>query len=111
MATSFPQYTDYHGPVMSDLWDDEPESDTPPPAPPAEHPVKRAAGARLEVMRTFGQIGSIGLAFALAVGIGAAVGLWLDRLTGWSPVLFIVFFIAGFAAGVVNVSRITKSIK
>lgn len=60
-------------------------------------------------MRTFGQVGSIGLAFALAVGIGSAIGLWLDRVTGWSPVLFIVFFIAGFAAGVVNVYRITRS--
>ena len=59
-------------------------------------------------MRTFGTLGSIGLAFVIAVGLGVLLGLWLDRMTGWSPLFLIIFFILGFAAGVVNVYRISS---
>jgi ATP synthase protein I len=56
-------------------------------------------------IRTLGALSSVGLAFVLAIVIGAAIGYWLDRLTGLSPLFFIVFFFLGLAAGIVNVVR------
>ncbi len=56
-------------------------------------------------IRTLGALSSVGLAFVLAIVIGAAIGYWLDRLTGLSPLFFILFFFFGLAAGIVNVVR------
>jgi ATP synthase protein I len=52
-----------------------------------------------------GALSAVGIAFVLAVVIGAAIGYWLDRLTGLSPLFFILFFFLGLAAGIVNVVR------
>lgn len=52
-----------------------------------------------------GALSAVGIAFVLAVVIGAAVGYWLDRLTGLSPLFFILFFFIGLAAGIANVVR------
>ncbi len=60
---------------------------------------------RASAIRTLGMLSSVGIAFVLAVVIGAAIGYWLDRLTGLSPLFFIVFFFFGLAAGIVNVVR------
>jgi F0F1-type ATP synthase assembly protein I len=70
-----------------------------------EDPLKSAARGRFEAMRTFGQVGTLGLSFVIALAIGVALGTWLDRVTGWGPWFFIVFFILGFGAGVLNVYR------
>jgi F0F1-type ATP synthase assembly protein I len=80
------------------------------PAPPVESAGagKRAVSTRFEIARTAGQVGSLGMSFVLAIVIGAGLGLWLDSHTGWSPVFFIVFFIAGVAAGILNAYRILK---
>ena len=45
----------------------------------------------------------IELVSALAVGVG--IGLLLDRWLGTRPWLFLLFFLAGAAAGVMNVYR------
>ena len=63
---------------------------------------------RFGALATFGALGSVGLSFVLALVIGTALGLWLDRLTGWSPVFFIVFFLLGLVAGIRNVYVTTK---
>ncbi len=76
-----------------------------------EDPLKAAARGRLDVMRTFGQLGTIGLSFVVAVAMGVALGTWLDRVTGWAPWCFITFFVLGFAAGVLNVYRTISRIK
>ena len=78
---------------------------------PPEKPLKSAARGRLEAMRTFGQVGTIGLSFVLAVVIGVLIGTWLDRLTGWGPWFFVIFFILGFTAGVLNVYRTISRLK
>ena len=78
---------------------------------PGRQPVKEAVRTRFEVARTFGQLGTLGLSFVIALAIGVALGTWLDRVTGWSPVFFIVFFVLGFAAGVLNVYRTISRIK
>ncbi len=43
-----------------------------------------------------------------AVLVGGVIGWGLDWGLGTSPVLLLVFFLFGFAAGVVNVVRATK---
>ncbi len=60
---------------------------------------------KASAIRTLGMLSSVGIAFVLAVVIGAAIGYWLDRLTGLSPLFFIVFFFFGLAAGILNVVR------
>lgn len=76
-----------------------------------DSPLKRAAESRMDVMRTFGQLGTLGLSLVIAMAIGVLVGTWLDRVTGWKPWFFVIFFVLGFAAGVLNVYRTIKSIK
>jgi ATP synthase protein I len=93
------KYTDYHS-VMGG----------PPPAsgPDRDRPdstLQRAARARLDVARTFGAVGTLGLSVVIALVLGTALGLWLDRVTGWSPVCFIVGFLLGLAAGILNIYR------
>ena len=78
-------------------------------APPHD-PVKDAARGRFEVMRTFGQLGTLGLSFVIAIAIGVALGTWLERVTGWKPVFFVGLFL-GFAAGALNVYRTLSRIK
>lgn len=56
-------------------------------------------------IRSLGMLSSVGIAFVLAVVIGAAIGYWLDRLTGLSPLFFMLFFFLGLAAGILNVVR------
>jgi ATP synthase protein I len=67
---------------------------TPQPGPPGS-----------AAMRTFAAVGSVGLSFVVAIAIGTALGLWLDRVTGWSPFCFIFFFLCGLAAGILNLYR------
>lgn len=66
---------------------------------------------RFEAMRTFGQVGTLGLSFVIALAIGVGLGAWLDRVTGWGPWFFVTFFILGFAAGVLNVYRTISRLK
>ena len=48
---------------------------------------------------------SIGTQMVAATFVGAAIGWWLDNLTGWSPILLIVFFLLGSTAGFMSVYR------
>ena len=81
------------------------------PADRGSDAARRAAAARSEAMRTFGTVGTVGLSFVFALGIGTALGLWLDKLTGWSPFCFILFFLLGLAAGVLNLYRTISRLK
>ena len=72
---------------------------------PPDTTARRAARARFEAMRTFGTLGTLGLSVVIALVLGTALGLWLDRLTGWSPLFFIVGFLLGLAAGILNIYR------
>jgi ATP synthase protein I len=64
-----------------------------------------------ELMKTAGKFQGLGRALGVgsemvaATGVGAAIGWWLDNLTGWSPWLLILFFILGSAAGFLAVYR------
>jgi ATP synthase protein I len=48
---------------------------------------------------------SVGTQMVAATFVGAGIGWWLDKLTGWSPVFLIVFFLLGSAAGFISVYR------
>lgn len=76
-----------------------------PAPPPAPGMVRRAASARGEALRAAATLGSVGMSFTFAVIIGGAIGYWLDKVTGWSPVFLLIFLIVGFAAGALNVHR------
>jgi F0F1-type ATP synthase assembly protein I len=64
-----------------------------------------------DAMRSFGTLGSVGLAFVLSIVIGAGGGLLIDRAIGWGHWGFFVGFFLGLAAGVLSVVRASKSIK
>ena len=72
------------------------------PRPPASAPQtsRGDSGASL-AMRA-------GSEFVSAIVVGAAMGWGLDRLLGTSPLLLVVFFFIGVAAGVLNVIRLTS---
>ena len=52
----------------------------------------------------FGLRAGVEVVSALVVGIG--IGFWLDRWLGTWPWLFLVFFVMGSAAGILNVYRL-----
>ncbi len=58
--------------------------------------------------------GSWGIGFRAGVelvstlAVGAALGFFLDRLFGSWPWLFLVFFLVGGAAGVLNIYRLVQ---
>lgn len=71
-------------------------------------PKHSPPGDRMEVIRSFGEVASVGLAFVLALVIGTAAGWWLDQRFGWKPYGFFGGFILGLAAGVRNVYQVTR---
>lgn len=58
--------------------------------------------------RTVGEIGTLGLAFVLALVIGTGAGMWVDRRFDSAPWGILVGFGFGFAAAILNVVRITR---
>jgi ATP synthase protein I len=51
---------------------------------------------------------TIGLSVALAIFIGLAIGVWLDKRFGTSPWLTIIFLLLGIAAGYRNIGLAIK---
>ncbi|MEI6245800.1 MAG: AtpZ/AtpI family protein [Acidobacteriota bacterium] len=64
--------------------------------------------SRIEVMRSFGEVATVGLSFVLALMIGTIAGWWLDQKFGWKPWGFFGGFSLGLAAGVRNVYFVTR---
>lgn len=58
-----------------------------------------------EAIRSVGAISTVGLSFVFAIVLGAWAGRVLDGWFGTGPLLFIVGFFFGLAAGVLNVYR------
>ena len=75
---------------------DSPRPPDPPPGPP---PTTWGA---------LGELGSVGLSFVMALVMGVGGGWWVDQRFGTAPWGFFVGFAMGFAAGVLNVYRITS---
>ena len=72
-----------------------------PNTPERESPRSRPPGT----MQALGSLGSVGLAFVIAVAIGFWVGRRIDGWLGTSPWFTFVFFFIGVVAGALNVFR------
>jgi ATP synthase protein I len=55
--------------------------------------------------REIGQAMRLGTELLAGVGVGGVIGYFLDKVAGTSPILFILFFFLGFAAGLRNIMR------
>jgi F0F1-type ATP synthase assembly protein I len=54
------------------------------------------------LIKTLGYLSTLGLAMAISIGIGAFLGVWLDKQFGTKPWLFFVFLALGIAAAFRN---------
>ena len=61
-----------------------------------------------QTIRELGYFASLGLSVALAIFMGLALGLWLDKKFGTDPVLMFVGLALGIAAGFTNIIRAGK---
>jgi ATP synthase protein I len=66
-------------------------------------PPKKSSMA--DTVRTIGALSTVGISFVLAIVIGAGAGLLLDRWLGTTKVFFLIFFVFGVIAGIINVYR------
>ena len=64
-----------------------------------------------KLIKTLGYLSTVGLSMALAIGMGAYIGLYLDRKFGTRPWLFFVFFGFGVAAAFRNLYVMYKKAK
>ncbi len=62
------------------------------------------------MLKTIGQLSTIGLAFVLALVMGFGAGFWLDGKFGTKPWLSLLGFAVGLAAGVLNVIRTMQAV-
>ncbi len=76
-----------------------------------EQRLRKAREMRAEVRQVEAPNSKLGIAFRLvtelmaALIVGGAIGWGLDRILGTGPFLFIVMFMVGVAAGIINVVR------
>ncbi len=61
-----------------------------------------------KTIRELGYFASLGMSVALAIFMGLALGLWLDKIFDTKPVLMFVFLAFGIAAGFSNIIRAGK---
>ena len=52
----------------------------------------------------------IGIEMVVSVGVGAALGYFIDSWASTAPLFMIVFLFLGFAAGIMNVMRIARGL-
>lgn len=64
-----------------------------------------------KLIKTLGYLSTVGLSMALAIGLGAYVGLYLDKKFGTRPWLFFVFFGFGVVAAFRNLYIMYKKAK
>ena len=65
----------------------------------------RLGRERGQAVTSLANLSSAGLAFGMAVILGAALGYGVDHLLGSSPIGFLLGFLLGLIAGVLNVFR------
>lgn len=62
------------------------------------------------MLKTIGQLSTIGLAFVFALMMGFGAGFWLDARLGTKPWLSLLGFAVGLAAGILNVIRTMQAV-
>jgi ATP synthase protein I len=69
----------------------------------------RESGPRSDMPRTAaGWAWRVGIELVVGVVVGGGIGWVLDRWLGTSPLMLIVFFLLGAAAGMLNVFRVAR---
>ena len=63
-----------------------------------------------QMLKTIGQLSTIGLAFVFALMMGFGGGSWLDQQLGTRPWLSLLGFAVGLAAGILNVVRTMQAV-
>ena len=58
-----------------------------------------------ETVRTIGALSTVGISFVLAIVIGAGTGYFLMTRFGFGRWVFLLFFVFGVVAGILNVYR------
>ena len=59
---------------------------------------------------TVAQLVGIGLYVAACIGLGAVVGVWVDRTLGTSPILSVLGTLVGVAASVLGMVRMLTAV-
>lgn len=68
-------------------------------------PAQKPRPSTPDTLRSLGAISSVGISFVLATILGAWFGYVLDKWLGTGPLFFLLFFVLGIVAGILNVYR------
>lgn len=68
-----------------------------------DRPPKRSGLA--DSVRTIGALSTVGISFVLAIALGAGAGYLLMTRFGLGQWVFLLFFVFGVVAGILNVYR------
>jgi F0F1-type ATP synthase assembly protein I len=71
-------------------------------------PSESSRQQKINTIRTIGALSTVGLSFVLAIVIGVAAGYYIDNHFGTKPWGFLIGFVFGMIAGVLNVVRTSK---
>jgi ATP synthase protein I len=68
-------------------------------------PERKPRSSTRETFQSIGALSTVGISFVLATILGAWFGYVLDKWFGTGPLFFLIFFVLGIIAGVLNVYR------
>lgn len=66
---------------------------------------------KISTIKAIGALSTVGFSFVLAIVLGVGAGYYIDQKFGTSPWGFLIGFLFGIAAGVLNVYRAQKFLK
>ena len=72
--------------------------------PKVNDPRSKRSGLA-DSMRQIGALSTVGLSFVLAIAIGSGIGYLLMTRFGMGSWVFLLFFVFGVIAGIINVYR------
>lgn len=64
---------------------------------------------KIDTIRTIGALSTVGFSFVLAIVIGVAAGYYIDNHFGTKPWGFLIGFVFGMIAGILNVVRTSRT--
>ncbi len=71
-------------------------------------PSEDSRQQKISTIKTIGALSTVGFSFVLAIVLGVAAGHYIDNHFGTKPWGFLIGFVFGLAAGVLNVVRTSK---
>jgi ATP synthase protein I len=74
----------------------------------ASEPPPTERQKKIDTIRTIGALSTVGISFVLAIVIGVAAGYYIDNHFGTKPWGFLIGFVFGLAAGMLNVVRTSR---